>query len=64
MTRREIERIAKAIKGLPIDGVTKAELVDIIGDAVISSRVNLVEAWAKWAKACGYNNSKSLGEKE
>jgi hypothetical protein len=54
MTRRDIERVAKAIKSLPHDGITRNELIDIIGDAVIGSRKNVAEAWAKWSKDCGY----------
>ena len=57
MTRREVDRIAKAIKELPYNGITRAELVDIIGDAIIVSKTNVAESWAKWAKSCGYGHT-------
>ena len=61
MISREIDRIAKAIKELPHDGITRAELVDIIGQAVIIPDNAL--AWAKWVKACGYHRYGDEGEK-
>lgn len=62
MTRKEIERIAKVIKSLNWDGATKAELWDMIGNAIIVSKTNVAEAWAKWAKACGYHQTGDEGE--
>ncbi|HUX39329.1 MAG TPA: hypothetical protein VMV44_15625 [Rectinemataceae bacterium] len=59
MTRREIERIARAVRDIKVEmsrtslPISAARISQFIGRAVLGQGASL-EAWKKWMKATGW----------